>query len=244
MFCTKCGKELKDSYKVCPYCGNKVNNGKIPSTKRPILLIVVAMVIIILICLMIIGRFVDDDNEQAANVSEYNTVNEDLIDDEIVEDELNMPGENQIEYDIEDMNEMMWEDLEYYADVYDNYESAYTYSETPEAEEFFANEDNLWYKSDTYQEWSTENPEDYRNITIEESPINYHTMQLGVKAKSGHTATIEFNPLPAKIGPNREFVYYFNFGGHYMCMTYFTEDNYIHIEDSKYEFDGDYRRIK
>lgn len=294
MFCTKCGSELKDSYKVCPNCGQIIGNDKQPDEKlkankdpvwltlvigvifgiilikigfsiigtacivegvltpafrklsKPVLVLAEG-IILVCVCIAIFNKYNNQTDDIPTYEDKSNLFVEEQSESEYVETEdgLNMPGENQIEYDTEDTNEMMWPDLDYYSVVTDNYASAYQTIETPEAEAFFSDESNLWYKSDSYQEWSTQDSEDYRFATIEPSPIDEdRTMQIGLEAKDGHKTTIEFNPLPAKIGPNGELIYYMDFGGHLICMTYFREDEYLHIEDSKYEFDGDYRRFK
>lgn len=287
MFCTKCGKELKDNCKECPNCGQKVDakytsaketinsesknensnngggNGKavafIVSVIIGIVLIkanhpivggafivegILALtsfkwlkkIVIEAIAVVIICLFVRNGNDDTIKVSNEYT--------DETEGELNMPDQNQIEYDEEDTNNMMWPDLEYYSVVTDNYASAYTTIETPEAEEFFANEDNLWYKAeDEYsaREWCTHDPDDFRYVTVEPCPIDRaRTMQIGLEAKDGFKITMEFNPLPAKIGPNGELIYYLDLSNHYICFTYFPEDGHLHIEDSAYDFDGDY----
>lgn len=196
--------------------------------------IIIEAIAVIIICL-----FVRNGNDNTVKVS--NNVSE--YTDE-TEGELNMPGQNQIEYDEED--NMMWSDLEYYSVVTDNYASAYSSIETPEAKEFFANEDNIWFVSSEYEYdpiyWHTTDGSNRKlNVRKLRGTSNGGCIcQVSVQYPDIYDTVIDFNPLPAKIAPTGEMIYYFDFAGDSICMTYFPEDGHIHIESGRDDYRGDY----
>ena len=78
MFCSKCGKEIKDEDKFCTYCGQKVEENtkkeKKPSSNRKKLMIIAIIVMIILIATGIAIWIKSNERENADNINNENNV--------------------------------------------------------------------------------------------------------------------------------------------------------------------------
>ena len=78
MFCSKCGKEIKDEDKFCTYCGQKVEENtkkeKKPSSNRKKLMIIAIIVIAILIVTGIAIWIKSNERENADNINNENNV--------------------------------------------------------------------------------------------------------------------------------------------------------------------------
>lgn len=209
---------------------------------KPLLLLTEG-IILVCVCVAIFNKYNNQTNDISVYEDDSDVFVEEQSDYTETEDELNLPGENQIEYHMNDTNEMMWEDLDYYADIYDNFASSQTASETQEAEDFYANEDNLWFEPKEgeydYRKWyATDGRE--ATITTSSPPTEGNAHRLIIDYPDRCSTAIDFNPLPAKIAPTGEMIYYFDFAGDFICMTYFPEDDHIHIESGKDHYRGDY----
>ena len=82
MFCVKCGKEISEGTKFCPYCGNQVTSegnipaapeGKTGNTKKVIIALsaIVAVLVLVVGVLLMNNRGSDNDTSQA-NTSSVN----------------------------------------------------------------------------------------------------------------------------------------------------------------------------